>query len=316
MADLNKNLEKLDKLLGLGKITQEEHKKAKSILQKMEKVSSQKNEIKKTLRINTYKDSRDNYEKKELFFGDYRIYTHRPGGIKIRRLSDNKQLAVISDKFSVKYYNGGEDFFNVKIDKKELKISLNFQGVELLKWDGKYVKKHNANFFRIITATNESFHYYIYINLKGGKSIAVNLKKFDKKIDKAVAKAKVRLASKHGITLEQIEYILKRREDKKNKELEKIIGREIDSEIEANLEGELTKTIGDELGRQFDSIIIDGMEQEFSDAVNDAIAEAVSMGVDEATARAALEAMLAVYAAGGTDADALAACQAVAGDSC
>ena len=29
-----------------------------------------------------------------MIIGDYKIYTHRPGGIKIRRISDNKQLVV------------------------------------------------------------------------------------------------------------------------------------------------------------------------------------------------------------------------------
>ena len=81
-----------------------------------------------------------------MLFGDYRIYTHRPGGIKIRRLSDNKQLVVISDKFKVKYYNGGEKIYNVEIDLERLNIGLYYQDVQILKWTGKYVKKHQANF--------------------------------------------------------------------------------------------------------------------------------------------------------------------------
>ena len=58
----------------------------------------------------------------EMIFGDYRIYTHRPGGVKIRRLSDNKQLAVFSDKFKIKFYNDGEGLFDFILDEKDQKI--------------------------------------------------------------------------------------------------------------------------------------------------------------------------------------------------
>ena len=318
LADIKENLDKLEKLFVSGKITKKEYQKAKTILYEMEKVNT-KDKIgtkrtSKVFKINTFKDSKEKYEKKELLFGDYRIYTHRPGGIKIRRLSDNKQLVVISDKFKVKYYNGGEKIYNVEIDLERLNIGLYYQDVQILKWTGKYVKKHQANFFQINTSTNEPFHYYI--SLHDGKSIALNIKKFDKKIDKAVAKAKVRLASKHGITLDQIEYILKKRKAKKNKELAKIIGTEINLAIEQDLEDALNATIGEELAAEFDNIILEGMEQEFATAVDEAISEAVAAGVSAAAAQAAIEAMLAVYAAGGTDEEAMAACRSHAGDAC
>ena len=47
----------------------------------------------------------EEFEKMELIVGDYRVYTHRPGGMKIRRISDNKQLAVYGDKMNLKFYN-------------------------------------------------------------------------------------------------------------------------------------------------------------------------------------------------------------------
>ena len=49
----------------------------------------------------------------EMIIGDYRIYTHRPGGIKIRRISDGKQLAVYGDKMRMKYYNNSEKYFQM-----------------------------------------------------------------------------------------------------------------------------------------------------------------------------------------------------------
>ena len=316
-ADIEKNLDKLEQLFESGKITKKEYRKAKKILYEMENVNNHRKKEKnqnKFLRVNTYKDSSEKYEKNEIVFNDYRIYTHRPGGIKIRSIQNNKQLVVISDKFKAKYYNGGDKIFNLETDLEELEIILNFKGVEILRWVGKYVAKHQANFFQVTTATNEPFHYYI--TLKDGKSVALNIKKFDKKIDKAVAKAKVRLAQKHNITLEQIDYILKKQKSKKNKELEKIIGTEVKLVIDKDLEDALNKTIGEEMAAEFDSIILEGMEQEFTSAIDSAIAEAVAAGVSAAAAAAAIEAMLAVYAAGGTDAEAMEACRSHAGDAC
>ena len=316
-ADIEKNLDKLEQLFESGKITKKEYRKAKKILYEMENVNNHRKKEKnqnKFLRVNTYKDSSEKYEKNEIVFNDYRIYTHRPGGIKIRSIQNNKQLVVISDKFKVKYYNGGDKIFSLETDLEKLEIFLNFKNVELLKWTGKYVAKHQANFFQVTTITNEPFHYYI--TLKDGKSVALNIKKFDKKIDKAVAKAKVRLAQKHNITLEQIDYILKKQKSKKNKELEKIIGMEVKLVIDKDLEDALNKTIGEEMAAEFDSIILEGMEQEFTSAIDSAIAEAVAAGVSAAAAAAAIEAMLAVYAAGGTDAEAMEACRSHAGDAC
>ena len=52
----------------------------------------------KVLRVKTYKDSKEKYEKNEVIFGKYRIYTHRPGGIKIRDISNNKQYKPIENQ--------------------------------------------------------------------------------------------------------------------------------------------------------------------------------------------------------------------------
>ena len=163
-ADIEKNLDKLEKLLESGKISKKQYSDAKEILYKMENQDEQSEEIgdqNKVLRVKTYKDSKEKYEKNEVIFGKYRIYTHRPGGIKIRDISNNKQLVVISDKFNDKYYNGGDKIFNLEIDLEELEIILKFKSIELLKWTGKYVAKHQANFFQVTTTTNEPFHYYI-----------------------------------------------------------------------------------------------------------------------------------------------------------
>ena len=69
-----------------------------------------------SIEINQLSNDKENYEKMEMLFGNYRIYTHRPGGLKIRRISDNKQLAVFSDKFKIKFYNDGDEIFDFILD--------------------------------------------------------------------------------------------------------------------------------------------------------------------------------------------------------
>ena len=319
-ADITSQLLKLNEMYRSGTITEKEFKKAKSILLKMDESKNEEADTKITkdiIKVNTFRDHIKEFEKKELIFGDYRIYTHRPGGVKIRRLSDNKQLAVFSDKFKIKYYNDGEGLFDFVLDEKDEKIYIKFKGVELLKWEGRYVAKHNAHFFQLVTFNDEPFHYYIVLN--GGRQIALNLKKFTKKIDKAVAEAKIRLASKYNITLEQIELILKRRKDAKNKELETIIGKKkeeifeeaLRDSVDKELAKQLEETIGQAMAKEFDAIIIEGMEAEFASLIDEAVQEAVAEGIAAATAEAAIKAALEVLAAGGTYEEALAACQAV-----
>ena len=58
------------------------------------------------------------------------------------------------------------------------------------------------------------------------------------------------------------------------------------------------------------------IEREIANEVDAAISRAVEMGVSEAAAAAAIEAMIWVYAMGGTDAQALEACRYYAGDAC
>ena len=224
--------------------------------------------------------------------------------------------------FKIKFYNDGEGLFDFVLDEKDEKIYIKFKGVELLKWESRYVAKHNAHFFQLVTFNDEPFHYYIVLN--GGKQVALNLKKFTKKIDKAVNKAKIRLAAKYNITLEQIELILKRRKDAKNKELEGIIGKKKDEildeafreSVDKELAKQLEETIGQAMAKEFDAIIIEGMEAEFASLIDQAIQEAVSEGISQATAEAAVRAIMEVLGAGGSEAEAMAACRAIAGDAC
>tara|TARA_B100001250_G_scaffold243199_1_gene209044 strand:- start:44 stop:973 length:930 start_codon:yes stop_codon:yes gene_type:complete len=293
-----------------------------------------KSSFSQAVKINKLSNNKETYEKMEMLFGNYKIYTHRPGGIKIKRLSDNKQLVVFSDKFKIKFYNEGDKIFDFILDEKKENISVRYNDIELFSWKGKYVPRHQAYFFQILTYDNKPFHYYI--KLIGGKpSVALNMQKFDTKIAKAVSKAKTRIAAKYNITPEQIDLILKKRQRTVDKKIEKIVGEEkkviektmdnkiqkvIDNSLQASINSELASqiedTIGQEIAKEFDSILIDGMEQEFASIVDDAIQEAINEGISEATAEAAIRAIMDVLAAGGTEEEAMAACKAIAGDAC
>jgi hypothetical protein len=174
-----------------------------------------------SIKVNQFSKNKESYEKMEMLFGDYRIYTHRPGGLKVRRLSDNKQLVVFSDKFKIKFYNDGDKIFDFILDEKKENISIRYKDIELFTWKGKYISKHQAYFFQIMTYNNQPFHYYI--NLRAKPSSALNIKKFELKITKAVSKAKIKIAAKYNITPELIELILKKRKLAADKKIEKII---------------------------------------------------------------------------------------------
>jgi len=286
-----------------------------------------------SIEVNQLSNNKENYEKMEMLFGDYRIYTHRPGGLKIRRLSDNKQLVVFSDKFKIKFYNDGDKIFDFILDEKKENISIKYKDIELFTWKGKYVPKHQAYFFQVMTYNNQPFHYYI--NLRTKPSSALNIGKFELKIAKAVSKAKIKIAAKYNITPELIELILKKRKLAADKKIEKIILEEkeklekqvdkeisdsIDKTLTASLSNEVAKqiedTIGLEITKEFDSIIIDGMEAELASIIDEAVEEAVAEGVSQATAEAAIRAIMDVLAEGGTEEEAMNACRAVAGSAC
>ncbi|MBO6479999.1 MAG: hypothetical protein HVK38_03900, partial [Pelagibacteraceae bacterium] len=250
--DVSDQLLKLEGLYSRGSITKEEFLKAKSILLKIDLTVSDKIE---NIKENLDKPKKEefivrkfasnvgtvHFEKMEMIFGDYRIYTHRPGGVKIRRLSDGKQLVVLSDKFIIKYYNGGEDIFDFKLDEEKKKISMKLNGVEVLHWEGRHVEKHRAHFFQMLVLGEQPFHFYIVLD--GGKPAALNMAKFNRKIELAVSKVKIELASRFNITQEQIELILKRKKQKITSELDKTVQEKKDEILQQETQDVIDETL-------------------------------------------------------------------------
>jgi len=311
------NFDILNRLFEEGALTKEEFEKAKKKVTKS----------KKKFQVNIFNKSKGGtkFDRAEIVFDDFRLYTHRAGGVIIRKISTNQRLVVFTDKFKIKYYNGGEKFFDFILDEKNEKISVLYEGREIIHWEGKYIKKHNAYFFQMLALGYKPFHYYII--LSDGKQAGLNIKKFQRKIDKSVAKAKLRLAAKYNITLEQINKILKDREKNITKQIEGIIQEKeeeairettnetIQKTIDETLQAEINKSIGDAMAEEFESAIIDGMESELASIVNEAIAEAVNAGISAAAAEAGIRAAMEVLARGGSEQEAWDAGCAAAGQS-
>ena len=233
---------------------------------------------------------------------------------------------TLSSNFKVKFSKNGKNYFRFEFDSENLKGDLYYKGRKIINWTGRYVSRYQATFHQMQVDGIQPFHYFIFI--PGKKTISINYKVFEKKIDKAVTKVKNEMSLKYNISVEDIDKIMETKESSVSKEQEKIIkdlvnkyaGKEITEEIRREIE----ETIGEEMANAFISEIeavtglaIDAaVERELASAIDEAVAYAVQQGISEAVAAAAIEAMIIVYALGGSDEDAMEACRSIAGDAC
>ena len=346
-SDLDKQIAVIDKLYADGVLTEDEYLNTKKIL--IDKDSTKEFIEKPTispLTVNITKDpGRKAFEKAEIIFKGYRIYTHRPGGIKVVRLSDNKRLVQITDNLKVKYYNNGESVIEVKttkytppnleeeakekiqelkdllsgkkklfgkkekakFDKDAHKLELYIEGVKILHFEGRYVKKYKAFFYQVLTSNYQAFHFYI--KLKAKQAIALNMEKFNTRIDKAVRKAKAKLAIEFDITEEQIDAIIEKELGKATEEAAK---EAIADAVAAEVEAAIAQTVGEAMSQGFlDAIeeatgeaIDAAVEQELAAAIDQAIADVVAMGIEQAAVEAGYQAFFDTLAAGGSEEEA------------
>ncbi|MDA9624202.1 hypothetical protein N9S62_02885 [Pelagibacteraceae bacterium] len=340
-SDLNTKINQLDDYLKKGEISKSDYKNAKEALIKLEeikirrkKTSTKSKENLKKFEIRKFKRQpagSKEFEKMEMIFSDFRIYTHRPGAMKIKRRSDNKQLAVIGDKLKIKYYNNSKDLINFE-KLSETKSVLRLGDVPILTWELRTVKKHQANFYQVMALGSKPFHYYIVLYNRN-KTIALNYSHFNKQIQKAIDDTKIRLASVHNVSIAQIETLMKKREEKAFNELQKLIGKKkdevieasindaVEEELEKQLEKQLEAALGSALANEFNlaleqatgQALDQAVQNELAAAIDETIAEAISMGISEAAIAAGIAAALAVLAAGGSEAEAIAAGEAACG---
>ena len=366
---LEKQIEVLEKLYKDGALSEEEFLKTKKFLtdkeEKGENIDLKDVETAPQAEyvLNIKKDAGNkNWEKAEIIFDKYRIYTHRPGGIKVVRISDNKPLVRITDNFKIKYFNNYKDVIRIEQTKytppdlseaisgigneiedklnevKEIlknpfkkrknknyfdpethKLELFINDQRILHYVGRYVRNHKAFFYQVLTDKAEPFHYYIRID--GKAPIALNMKFFNAKIDRAVRKVKKELAIEYNVSEEEIQKII---DEKVGEETNRAIEESMESAINESVKEAIKQSIGQELSNMLVSAVeqatgeaIDSaIEQELADAIDQEIARAVAMGIDEAAVSAGWEAYFEVLAQGGTYEEANSAAYDACGSAC
>ena len=365
---LQKQIEVLEKLLSDGVISQDEFDKSLEFLKNKEaageniNLEDYKKEEAEILEytFNYKKDpGKRNWEKAELIYKNFKIVPNRPGGIQVRRVSDNKKLFQISDNFKMNYLNGGERHITIKKtvydvgsgnvldvssdikdaaedikkslsdlarvlknpfkkkekpkwDKDAHKLELFIDNAKLLTFEGRYVKKHRAFFYQVLTPKNEAFHYYIKI--RGRKAIALNMEFFNVKIDRAIRKAKKRLSDEYDVTEEEIEKIIDKRlteeidrsvDDMVEKEMERAINESVAQAIEESIGQAMSEGIMDAIEKATGEAISQAMEDELANHIDQEIERAIQDGIEEAAVAAGFQAYYDTLLAGGSIEEAL-----------
>jgi len=314
----DENLNILKDLLNNGLITEEEFKQALN--------SEERKQTKIEVKQISGKTGQEKFEKYEFYLDTFRVHTLSPGTIRIDNMLTGDTDVTLTGNFNTKFTSNGKKFFKFEFDEENLNGNLYYKNKKILNWSARYVQRYQATFHQMQVDGIKPFHYFIV--LPGKNPISINFKLFDKKIDKAVARVKNEMAQKYNLSIADIDKILETKESAMSKEQEKIIkdlveqyaGKEITEEIRREIE----KTIGQEMANAFiseiekltGSAIDDAVERELASAIDQAISEAVQQGISAEIAAAAIEAMIVVYALGGTDEEAMDACRAIAGDAC
>ena len=358
-TQLEKELEVIKKLYNDGLLTKDEHDRTRDLLIEKNQIREEKqlSRLKPyELNIKSKASDKKNWEKTEIIFGDYRIYTYRPGGIKVVRISDEKRLAQITDNLEIRYFNNGQSVVSAKINKKgrltlsqsldksldkdseefigktlgkkkkkakhnpdDNKLELFIEGDKILHIEGRYNKKYHAMFYQVLTRDFQSFHFYI--SLSGKSPIALNMGLFNTKIDKAVSAAKERIAEEYDVSMEEIDRIIEEK-------LGETIGDQIDQSVEEAVSASVAEAIERSVGLVMAESLADAIEQatgeaieqslqdELGAAIDAEIAAAVAMGIEEAAVTAGWQAYFAVLAQGGTVQEASNAAYQACGSAC
>ncbi len=355
---LQDQLKIIEKLFKDGVLSEEEYLKTKKFLEDKEEAGTNILEYDApdlpTFSLNIKKDpGKRGWEKAEIVFKNYKIVTYRPGGIKVVRISDNKTLLRISDNFKHKYYNNGESVIEIKKteyspptaeediqrqvkelkdflegnwgkkkavwDKEAHKLELFIEGTKILHYEGRFVNKHKAYFYQVLTSNFQPFHFYI--KLRGRTAIALNMEFFNMKIDRAVRKVKKELAAEYDITEEQIEQIVNK---KIGEEADKAIQEGIESAISESVQEAIAQSIGQAMSQGvIDAIeaatgeaIAQALEDELAKHIDDEIQRAIQQGIEEAAVAAGFQAYYDTLLAGGSIQEALDAAGEACGDGC
>ena len=346
-ASITDDLLKLSKMYNEGLLSKQEFEKAKSILLEIETIQtseSKKDDIKNIPKISKKTKKRSDvsglikieriyvtenskftnksFEKMKLTVGDFMIYTHRPGAIKIKKISDNKQYAVIGDNLRVKYYNNGSDFFDINVDKKNKELILKINDSTVLIWKGQYIQKAEATFYQMLAMGRLPFHFYVKLDT-ADNAFALNMEKFNRQIELAVIEVKEDLAEEFNLSISQIDQIIDQN-DMLAAYGEKIPTNNQFSKTEQKeyeLYNDLKKSIGDDNFKMLTSSTNDALQSEIKKTVSDevqviideTIRDAINSGIETAALQAGINALLDALMSGASWADALTAGQNACG---
>jgi hypothetical protein len=356
-TDLDKQLEVINKLYKDGVLSENDYNKTKKLLikkSKEKKLLDTENFIAEpgTFIVNIKETHGKSYEKAELLYKGYIVSTYRPGGIKVVDPS-GKTLVRITDNLKVKYFNNGESKITIKknvldiklgikgteegikktlellksgkkeekkkFDKDAHKLELFIEGKKVLHYEGRYVPKHKAYFYQVLTSDFQSFHFYIRI--AGKSAIALQMEGFNRKIDNAVRKAKEKLSVEFDITMEQIDDIIN---DRIDEEADKAVQDGIEDAISQSVSEAIQQSVGEAMSAGLvaaieeatGEAIDDALEQELASAIDEEIARAVEMGIEEAAVTAGWQAYFDTLARGGSEAEANANAYEACGAAC
>ena len=334
-ANISEDLLKLSDMYSDGLLTSEEFTKAKSILLKIKEIKSEKiskdqkrkETITKKKKISSSdvkiekifgsvgsKFTNKSFEKMKLTVGDFVIYTHRPGAVKIKKISNNKQYAVIGDKLNVKFYNGGQDLLDIKVNKKNNELILKINNSKILVWKGQYIQIANATFYQILAMGRLPFHFYIKLDV-ANNAAAINMEKFNRSIELAIIVAKEKLSEQYNISISQIDEIIKQND------LMAVYGQDIptnkiynsDDQKKLTLYADLKNSIGDDNFKILRSDVDTALNRDLKDTVNkqvqiaidETIRDAINSGIEAAALEAGIAALIDALMSGASWADAL-----------
>ena len=172
-TNLDKELEVIKKLYDDGILSKEEYEKTKKILIKNSEENSN-NSIENDAFVNNYKlnikktHGKNAWERTEIIFKDYRIYTGAPGVIIVKRISNKKTLLRIEKEMKIKFYNNGEDF--IEVTKNEITRPNIIEDLSRQKEDLKRLTKETTNILKNPEKSLKSFANKLKKSLKDPKN--------------------------------------------------------------------------------------------------------------------------------------------------
>ena len=101
-------------------------------------------------------------------------------------------------------------------------------------------------FYQVLTRDFKSFHFYI--SLPGKGPIALNMGMFNTKIDKAVRKAKERIAEEYDVSMDEIDKII---EEKLGESIEETV----EEAVSASVAEAIEQTAGQAMAEALDAAI-------------------------------------------------------------